>query len=177
MQKVLEEGHHQPRRGRVQRRRLHRRVADRGGRARARDKLAGTTLDVLPELVSEDSMVFQPLRRVQPPRECTAATTSRCEQYALSIGVEAWITLKMANHEHPARGHVLPDRARVERRVVEGKLGVDRRHRRARRGVGDDHRVRSGHLPRCAACLGPRWRGHSAEQEAQSTPATVCSRR
>ena len=67
--------HHQPRQRRLQRRRLLRGLADRGRRPRPAN--LRTTLDALPELVTDEAIeLFSPLRRVQRRGSCTAATTS-----------------------------------------------------------------------------------------------------
>ena len=56
-----------------------------------------TTLDALPELVSEESMELFSRYGVFNHREMHSRYDVALEQYALSIGVEARITLKMAN--------------------------------------------------------------------------------
>ena len=56
-----------------------------------------TTLDALPELISEESMELFSRYGVFNHREMHSRYDIALEQYALSIGVEARLTLKMAN--------------------------------------------------------------------------------
>jgi glutamine synthetase len=56
-----------------------------------------TTLDALPELISDDALELFSHYGVFSPREMHSRYDIAMEQYALSIGVEARLTLEMAN--------------------------------------------------------------------------------
>ena len=86
--------HHRPRQRRVQRRRLLRRVADRG-RSSAAWPTCKTTLDALPELITDSAMELFERYRVFNHREMHSRYEIGLEQYALTIGVEARLTLEI----------------------------------------------------------------------------------
>ncbi len=79
--------HHQPRCGCLQRRRLLGELADRA-ESRGLPNLR-TTLDALPELITESSMELFEKYKVFNHREMHSRYEVGLEQYALSIGVEA----------------------------------------------------------------------------------------
>ncbi len=107
-----------------------------------------TTLDALPELVSEPAMELFEKYRVFSHREMHSRYDIGLEQYALSIGVEARLTLEIATHGSAAGRSALPNRAGAQPRCA---------HERGRRGGSDTP----------AGCFGPASRapygaGHAA---------------
>ena len=106
---------------------------------------------------------------------CTAATRSRLEQYALSIGVEARLTLEMAHDGHPAGGR-RATRPSWRTNVASLKAaGVEADTADARRGV----RRRSPSCGRRSPACRPRSRPTRGDDRwpRPSTPATSCCRR
>ena len=92
VQKLLDRDHHRPRRRGLQRQRLLRGVADRGGGARPAEP--ATTLDALPELIAEAMELFEKYG-VFSHREMHSRYEIGLEQYVLTIGVEAKLTLEI----------------------------------------------------------------------------------
>ena len=110
VQNILLRDHHQPRCGRLQRRRLLRGLADRGRAERGLPNLR-TTLDALPELISDAAMELFEKYKVFNHREMHSRYEIGLEQYVLTIGVEAQLTLEIGSTTGPAGGAALPDRA------------------------------------------------------------------
>ena len=87
-----------------------------------------TTLDALPELITPESIELFEKYSVFNERELHSRYEVRLREYALTIGVEAKLTLEMGSTVDPARGGPVPDRAGAERRgVEEGRRGAGHR--------------------------------------------------
>ncbi len=94
-----------------------------------------TTLDALPELITEESMELFSRYGVFNHREMHSRYEIALEQYILSHRRRGPLDAGDGQHHHPARGHALPDRAGHQRGQPEG--GRRRgRHHHPRRGVG-----------------------------------------
>ena len=78
-----------------------------------------TTLDALPELIKPESIEVFEKYGVFNERELHSRYEVRLEQYALTIAVEAKLTLEIGSTVDPARGGAVPDRAGAERRDAE----------------------------------------------------------
>ena len=171
VQKLLDRDHHQPRRGRVQRRRLLRQVADRGGRARAAEPADHARRAAGADLRGRDGAVrevqgLQPPRDAQPLRDRAGAVRAHRRRRGQA---------DPGDRQHqgaPGRGS-LPDRAGAEPAGAAGR------------------RRRGGHLPRStrsrsrSRTCGPRsarWARRSPPTTAPprsprpSTPGTNCCR-
>ena len=74
-----------------------------------------TTLDALPELITDEAMELFSHYGVFSHREMHSRYEIALEQYILSVGVEARLTLEIANTVDPAGGPPLPDRAGDQR--------------------------------------------------------------
>ena len=85
-----------------------------------------TTLDALPELVSEPAMELFEKYDVFNHREMHSRYEIGLEQYALSIGVEARLTLEIGTTAGAAGGRSLPDRARDQPGSAQGVLASSR---------------------------------------------------
>ena len=94
-----------------------------------------TTLDALPELIKPEAMELFEKYGVFNHREMHSRYEIRLEQYALTVGVEAKLTLEMGSTVDPAGRDPLPDRAGVKRRGTEGG-GRRGGHRAAGSGLG-----------------------------------------
>ncbi len=79
-----------------------------------------TTLDALPELIKPEAIELFEKYGVFNERELHSRYEVRLEMYALTIGVEAKLTLETRVDGDPARGGPLPDRVGAERRDAEG---------------------------------------------------------
>ena len=109
-----------------------------------------TTLDALPELISEPAMELFEKYNVFNHREMHSRYEIGLEQYVLSIGVEARSTLEIGTTVGAAGRGALPDRAGAQPRRAEG--GRRRaRHRAARRGLGAARRPARRRSARFAA--------------------------
>ena len=72
-----------------------------------------TTLDALPELISDEAMELFEQVQVFNHREMHSRYEIGLEQYALTIGVEARADPRDRRDDDPAGGDALPDRARA----------------------------------------------------------------
>ena len=79
-----------------------------------------TTLDALPELITDEAIELFEKYGVFNEREMHSRYEIGLEQYALTIGVEAKLTLEIGIDGDPAGGDPLPDRAGAERRRAQG---------------------------------------------------------
>ena len=85
-----------------------------------------TTLDAIPELVKPEAVEVFEKYGVFNERELHSRYEVRYEQYALTVAVEAKLTLEIGIDGDPAGGDPLPDRAGAERRDAQGgRRGAD----------------------------------------------------
>ena len=124
-----------------------------------------TTLDALPELITDEAMELFSHYGVFNHREMHSRYEIALEQYALSIGVEARSTLEIANTVDPARRPALPDRAGHQPGQPQGHRRRVRHHH-PRRGVGR-HQGPAGRHRHPARRAGPRARRVDALEEAK----------
>ena len=115
-----------------------------------------TTLDALPQLVTEESLELFSHYGVFSHREVHSRYEIALEQYLLSIGVEARTTLEMANTV------ILPAALRYQTELATNvsaltALGIEADSSTLDRGVGVDRRPACRHR-RAAHRAGPRWR-------------------
>ena len=133
-----------------------------------------TTLDALPELISEDAMELFEKYKVFNHREMHSRYEIGLEQYALTVGVEAKLTLEIGTHQGAAGGGAVPDRAGAEPAGAAGRP-ASRRTPRSLDGVDPAGRPAGG-ARRAGQGAGrrprrrPRW-------PRPSTPRTSCCRR
>ena len=79
-----------------------------------------TTLDAIPELVKPEAIEVFEKYGVFNERELHSRDEVRLEKYALTVAVEAKLTLEIGTTVDPAGRDPLPDRAGAERRDAEG---------------------------------------------------------
>ena len=80
-----------------------------------------TTLDAVGELIKPEAIELFEKYGVFNERELHSRYEVRLEQYALTVAVEAKLAARDRLDDHPAGRDPLPDRARSERRGVEGR--------------------------------------------------------
>ena len=164
VQKVAPGDHHRPRRGGLQRRRLRRRLADRGGRARPAQPAHHPRRPARADHRGVDGAV-QPLRGVQPPGD---AQPLRDRPRAVHPDHRRRGRADPGDGQHhdPAGGPPLPDRAGHQRGQPEGG-GRRGRHHHPGRGVGHHRRAAVGHR------RAPRRRSTTTtSSRPRSTPST-----
>ena len=113
-----------------------------------------TTLDALPELITDETMELFSHYGVFSHREMHSRYEIALEQYALSIGVEARLTLEIANTVILPAAAAVPDRAGDQPGQPQGGRRRERRQH-PRRGVGLDQGPAVRHLG-AAVRAGPR---------------------
>ena len=119
-----------------------------------------TTVDALPELVTPEALELFEKYGVFNEREMHSRYEVGIEQYVMTVGVEANLTLEIGSTTGAAGGHPLPDRAGLQRRDAQGGRGRGRhlhaggRHHAPHRAPCRARGAVVGHRGR------PRARGH-----------------
>ena len=129
-----------------------------------------TTLDALPQLITDESLELFSSYGVFSHREMHSRYDIAMEQYILSIGVEARLTLEIANTV------ILPAALRYQTELATNvaslrSVGIGADSSTPRRGIRVDHRPPGGHLGAPGkARTRPRGDGHARSRALPRRP-------